>query len=323
MSTLDELFVTIVRKDECAAVALLEGDRSLGRAHDPRLGSTALHLAAHRGLSLVVNALLRDGADPNALERVSGTTALHWAAEGGHAAVCARLLDAGAGIDAVDDWFALAPLGWATVVDWAPHLRDDRQGTARHLLERGAALDLFSAIILDRDEAFMRIVVERPLELTATLGFAAAARTPLHVAAERGFIDAARALVAAGAPVNARTAHGETVLALADTMADTLGGSAIDFEGPMRALLLDHGAVDELADLPAHVDALDGATRTALLFACARRGLDDDARLLLAKGADPRATRRVLDEERAVAATPARYARICGRHTTAAVLDVT
>lgn len=323
--TAEEFFNAIARKDESAALALLAADRSgaLASVRDPHLGSTALHFAAHRGLRGLVDALLAAGADPHAVERASGTTPLHWAAEGGHPAVCARLLDAGARLDVVDHWFSLTPLGWATVVDWAPHLRDDRTRTVRHLLERGAALDVFAAVALGKDDELAVMTTNDPRCLVARLGFVAQERTPLHIAAERGFIDAARVLLDAGAPVNARTTFGETALSLADTMAETVSGApgtvAID-GAPMKTLFASRGGVDELSNVERFVAQTDAAVRTALLFACAHRGLDDEARALLEYGADKSATRRVLDGEIACDVTPGRLARIRGNHATAAIL---
>jgi hypothetical protein len=313
----EEFFGAVVRKDEAAAQRLLAADPSLAHMRDPHLGSTALHFAAHRALRRVVDALLAAGADVHALEEASGTTALHWAAEGGHAAVCARLLDAGARLDVVDTWFALTPLGWATVVDWAPALRDDRPHTVRHLIERGAPLDVFSLVALGQDDKLALLCTETPSLVAARLGFVAQGRTPLHVAAERGFMDVARVLLDARADVNARTSFGETPMSLADSIADTMsGGPGTVDVAPMRTLLATRGGVDELATLD--VARLDHETRTALLFACAYRGLDPQP--LLDHGADRTATRRALDGERPVDATPARLAKIRGHHDIAKLL---
>jgi hypothetical protein len=317
----EEFFGAIVRKDEAAAQTLLAADTSLAHLRDPHLGSTPLHFAAHRGLRSVVEALLSVGADPHALEEASGTTPLHWAAEGGHAAVCARLLDAGASINAVDTWFMLPPLGWATVVDWAPAFRDDRPRTVRHLIERGGVVDVFVAVALGQDDVLALLCTETPSAVGERLGFVAQERTPLHVAAERGFMDVVRVLLDSGADVNARTSFGETPMSLADSMADTMSGApgTVDI-APMRTLLAARGGVDELSTMDRSVAQLDVDTCTALLFACAHRGLDEAAQTLLAHGADRTATRKALDGERPVDVTPSRLAKIRGHHALALML---
>src|SRR6187402_3300686 len=135
----ERLVCAVLDGDTRTALELLAREPRLARTVDAALNSTPLHMAAHRGQDAVVARLLEAGADVHAREGCSGTTALHWAAEGGRVAIVERLLAAGAELEARDDWHALTPLDWAVCVDHAPHLHEDRAGTAACLEAHGAA----------------------------------------------------------------------------------------------------------------------------------------------------------------------------------------
>src|SRR5215468_11841560 len=107
---------------------------------DDNIGSTPLIFAAHRGFRDVVELLLDSGADVHLRERISDSTALHWSAVGGHPEIIQMLVDHGAELDAVDGWYKLGPVGWATVVLWAPQFHEDRPAAVELLLSLGARL---------------------------------------------------------------------------------------------------------------------------------------------------------------------------------------
>ena len=208
---------------------------------------------------------------------MSATTALHWAAEGGHPAVATLLLDSGAQIDPVDSWFALAPLGWACVVDWNPCFRENRPATIQLLLERGARMDAFCAIALGRTDEIRKL---SPQQVTARLGVAAAYSFPLHYAIASGNAVAVDELLALGAPLDCRTADGLSPLGLA------LLGGQIDIAERLRRA----GASEDLsarlaADPP---DALGALSEDApLLHALAARDRHVAITSLLIAGMPP------------------------------------
>ena len=78
----------------------------------------ALRRAARAGRAARVQALLADGADPDADDPNSRKTALHWAALNGHQAVVKLLVAAGADVTLMDgDGFRAADLARANGED--------------------------------------------------------------------------------------------------------------------------------------------------------------------------------------------------------------
>lgn len=280
-----EFLEQIVCHETDAVTAALAGTPALANARDAHLGTTALHLAAHRGFRRIVAALLAAGADVRAREDVSDTTPLHWAAEGGHPEICGWLLARGAELSARDAWFELTPLGWATVVDWAPQYREDRVATAKLLRESGAEDDIFTTVIGGDAARVRELVAPRPALLEQRLGFAAARRTPLHLAVARRLATMAALLIDLGADLGARTADGLTPLALARGRGDS----------EMAAILRVHGADedvssalvgDDLALLDARLEpGLDAELGGQLLGYAAEAGLLAVTELLLRRGA--------------------------------------
>ncbi len=307
----EALFEAIVARDVPRALSLLKAEPALATARETRLGSTALHFAAHRGLVEVVAALLAAGADVNAREAASGTTPMHWAAEAGHLEVARRLGRAGADLTAVDEWYGLTPLGWATVVDWAPAFRADRPATIAALRRAGARPDLFVAIAEDKlDEVSMLC---DPDQLGRRLGFVGDGWTPLHLAADRGAPVIVTMLYTRGADAHARSDSGLTPLAVARRARNTAAA---------RALRPAHGEDDAsvalvTGDYAALASAkMDADLATRLLGAAARDGRAEAVPLLARRGANPNARLRDLVGERPTWITPLHVAAKHGHAAT-------
>lgn len=155
--------------------------------------------AAEAGCAEAVDALLR-AAGAARLQHVNhqdfgaGSSALILAAKGGHEPAAALLLDSGAEIDARDG-AGCSALWWA-----AYH---GNAGVLRLLLRRGADPELAQS---------SRLTSHTALALRASPGWA-----PLHAAVARfgrpgRRVEVVRALLTAGAEVNAADADGETPL---------------------------------------------------------------------------------------------------------------
>jgi ankyrin repeat protein len=74
---------------------------------------TPLHLAARAGRAAAVSALLDAGADVNAVTSSGGAAPLHFAASNGDSATVAALLNKGAPVDAREAAWSQTPLMWA------------------------------------------------------------------------------------------------------------------------------------------------------------------------------------------------------------------
>lgn len=291
-----EIFERINARETTAVVAAIEAEPTLAAARDRCLGSTPLIFAAHRGLLAIVEALLQAGADVRVRERVSDSIALHWAAEGGHAEVARALLARGSELEVRDSWHRLTPLGWATCVEWAPRLRDDRPATIAVLREAGAQADVFCALGLRDAVLLERIVVADRAVLAARLGFVDQAMTPLLFAVSRRDRALAERLIALGASVGDTTAWGISALAIAMRAGDV----------GMQALLREHGARDDAscamltgdtAGVPAGVADLPAAVVQGLLYAAAAMGCAGAIAPLAARGAEVDAVvEHLLDE---------------------------
>ena len=140
-------------------------------------GRTPLHMAAAKGHSEAIAALIDAGADPDARNE-DGRTPLHMAAEKGHSEAIAALIDAGADPDARNE-DGRTPLYMAA--------EKGHSEAIAALIDAGADPDA-------RNEND---------------------RTPLYVAAGEGHSEAIAALIDAGADPDARNEHGNTPLDMA------------------------------------------------------------------------------------------------------------
>ncbi len=142
----------------------------------------ALMLAAARGHSAVVEALIEIGAPINLV--FPGGSALHAAVMGNYPDVVQRLIDAGAELNLTDRQWDSRRQGWSPLMYAACY---GRTAIAQQLLQAGA-----DANITDRD-----------------------GQTPLMIAANAGHTAVALLLLEAGATLSARDYYGNTPLACA------------------------------------------------------------------------------------------------------------
>src|SRR5262247_1377178 len=149
---------------------ILKADPGQVNARDSHIGTTPLHCAAHRGFLEIVKDLLDAGADIKSRETCCDAIPLHWAAEGGHLEVARLLIERGSELNAIDCWHNLGPVGWAEVVEHAHNRNPARHDVAEFLLNHGAQLDIFSAIITDNRDAVERMLRAEPDVLNHQLG---------------------------------------------------------------------------------------------------------------------------------------------------------
>jgi ankyrin repeat protein len=162
-----------------------------------RIGEyTPLFMAAKNGNAAMIDALLKAGAQAT-VASTTGTTPLMLASASGKADAVKLLLDAGANVNAKDTTNGQTALMFAASLN--------RGEVVKLLASRGADLNIMSNVskILgrggrDNDD-------QRRQDVTAMGGNAA-----LHFAAREGAFDAVRALVEAGADVNAVTGSDQT-----------------------------------------------------------------------------------------------------------------
>ena len=216
-------------------------------------GATPLWAACANRHPGMVDRLLAAGADPN-LGLGSGETLLMRCAFTGDPAAVRALLAHGVDVDAAE------PARGQTALMWA--VANRQPAVTRVLLDSGAAVDARTRTVRQ-----FRGTGER--STTSPQGaawFDAGGFTPLLFAARHGDIESARALLAAGADVNDRSADGNSALVVA----------AMSGHENLAGFLLAQGADPDAA----------GAGYTAL-HAAVLRSQPDLLRALLAAGADP------------------------------------
>lgn len=256
------------RKDEESLAWLVRALVRHGADPDAtdRHGRSPPHAAITHGYPTVVELLLDEGADPNRADE-KGVTPLHRAAAGGETAIAELLIDRGAELDPTDANGA-RPVHWALfhlTRRGQRELYHRKRLLARRLIQRGARVDLLTAIGFNLEERVRHILDEGGERLEAAPSLFEC--DPIGLAVVYAEADLVRLLLERGADPNGR-AFGEP--ALVRSVAER-GDPEI-----VRALL------DRGADVNAH----DASRRTALHHAVAV-GSVEIAELLLRHGADP------------------------------------
>jgi uncharacterized protein len=266
-----------------AALAFIVLEPSLGARGSHAQGRELVADAAERRDLETLQALLKQGADPNAAQP-DGATALHWAVHWDDQQAVDILVRAGAKPDAVND-LGVFPLSLAcangsgamakrllaagasvrTTLPGgeSPLMTCARTGAAdavRLLAERGADVNareshrgqtaLMWAAAARQPDA-VKVLLERGADVNAasTAGF-----TPLMFAAREGDAEAAGLLLTAGAKIEATTPAGESALLVA--AASVSGVTARDYRvipepsghEAVAMLLVDRGANVNQAD---------------------------------------------------------------------------
>jgi ankyrin repeat protein len=256
--------------------------------------ATALHLAVLRNQHAATRLLIERGADPNRRDFPDNAAPLHFAAAHGDLETIRLLLQAGADIDGKGDDHEVGVLGWATC------FRDVRQDVATYLLDRGATLNVWTAIALDRADDLRAMVAREPELLAARMTRNQHRRTPLHHAVAKNRPRIVQLLLQLGADPNVPDATGASALTTASqesadqsvVAALLAAGARLDF---LTAVNMGRYGEAEamLRDDPSRIGP-DGADTIALHLAVNKKNMAT-IRWLLAHGIDVNAKRPMWD----------------------------
>jgi ankyrin repeat protein len=169
---------------------------------------TPMRLATVNGSAAMIERLIKAGANPNGSLSKFGDTALMLAARTGKVDAVKLLLDSGADVNAVETW------GGTTALMWAASER--HLDVVKLLIAHGADVNARSYFVPSaHGRGFEGATPEPPKPNQAVDELAGGWLTPLMFAAREGDLEMARALVAAGADLNAVAGDGKDALGLA------------------------------------------------------------------------------------------------------------
>jgi ankyrin repeat protein len=256
--------------------------------------ASALHLAALRNQHAAVRLLIARGADLNRRDFPDNASPLHFAAMHGDLDTIRLLVEAGADVEGKGDDYEVGILGWATC------FRQVRKDVAEYLLTHGAALNLWTAIALDRADDVRAMLVREPALLGARMTRNQHRRTPLHHAAAKNRLRIVQLLVELGADANATDATGATALTTASQESADPGivtallaaGARLDFLTAVNLGL--YGEAEAMLRMDPSRIGPQGRDTIALHLAINKRSLVT-IRWLLAHGIDINAKRLMWD----------------------------
>lgn len=298
----DEVKHTVKALQDAAAEGRAADLRRLLDAHPELLdargvdvhGQTALHKAAWNNRIECVRLLLERGADVRIRDYGDNAYALHFAAEAAHIRIVEILVEAGSDVSGEGDDHHVNVLGWATC---RGRVRED---IAEYLLRRGAKLNIWSAIALNRADDVRRFVRNDPSILTARMSRNEHQRAPLHHAAAVNRPSMVRLLIDLGARVGATDETGGTPLTVAVREAADPGiiaileqaGATLDLLSAVTLKRYDLAA-HMLQEDPARIGP-DGRDTIALHLLVAKKNADA-VRWLIDRGVDVNAKRVLWD----------------------------
>jgi len=272
--------ITAVKEGDSETIrTLLAADpRLVGVTEEPGM-QTPLHIAAGSGNGALVELLLANGADPNALDRGDNAASIHYACERGWLECVCLLAEAGADIDSDSNVHQRSPLGWACIFGTV------RTDVAEYLLDKGAKLDIFSAIALDKAVEIRAMVEADPYVLRQRMSPCELSQSPIEFACGLRRFEVGNLLLELGSEASLSDA---AALGLQEVVANRLSESPSEFtlryalKCAVRAgqtgtarLLIEHG-----------VDPNYAPQGTSLLFDSIAANDEAMSRLLLEFGAD-------------------------------------
>ena len=256
--------------------------------------ATALHLAALRNQHAAIRLLIERGANLDLRDFPDNAAALHFAAAHGDIETIALLVDAGGDIEGKGDDYEVGVLGWATC------FRQVRDDVAAYLLARGATLNLWTAIALDRVDEVRAMIARDPGLLAARMTRNQHRRTPLHHAAAKNRARMVQLLLELGADPRATDATGATALTTAsqENAEPAVAAMLMSAGAPLDFLTaVNTGRYSEaesmLREDPSRIGP-DGRDTVALHLAVSKKNVAT-IRWLLAHGIDVNAKRPIWD----------------------------
>jgi len=220
-------------------------------------GFSALHIASGRGHTDIVNILLYNGAQTETRDD-DGYTPLWYAAANGHNDLLFALVSAGADVNAQanDGYSALDIASYKGYIDIMKVLLNNGVHIESRDPDNSGCTPLLTAVFNGRTDA-VRALVSAGANVNAQNNFGYSA---LATASEKGYIDVVNVLLDSNASVETRNTHGCTSLWLAASNGHTQVIEALVAHGA------DVNAINYSGRLPLSTAAMNGHTDAVLML---------------------------------------------------------